>query len=243
MKILTLDIEMSPNLADVWTLWQANVSLAQLRDSARMLCFAATWHGEKSIQFYSEWQHGRAEMVAAAHKLVSEADVLVGYNSKGFDYRHLQREFLLAGLAPTPPAVHVDLYQVVRKEFKFPSNKLDYVAQQLGLGAKLSHAGHELWVKVLNGDAKAQATMQKYNVQDVRLTEQLYDKLLPWIRNHPNHNLHGEQRVEGCPNCGGVRLQRRGVQRTRISVFHRFHCQDCGAWSRSGTRDTGADIR
>lgn len=241
MKILTLDIEMSPNLADVWTLWQANVSLAQLRDSARMICFAATWRGEKSIQFYSEWQHGRDGMVAAAHALVSEADVVVGYNSKQFDYRHLQREFLLAGLPPTPPATHVDLYQVVRKEFKFPSNKLDYVAQQLGLGAKLSHAGHELWVKVLSGDAKAQATMQKYNVQDVRLTEQLYDRLLPWIRNHPNRNLHTE--IEGCPSCGSVHLQRRGVQRTRISTFHRYHCQDCGAWSRSGTRDSGADIR
>lgn len=241
MKILTLDIEMSPNLADVWTLWQANVSLAQLRDSARMLCFAATWHGEKTIQFYSEWQHGRDGMVAAAHKLVTEADILVGYNSKQFDWRHLQREFLLAGLPPTPAATHVDLYQVVRREFKFPSNKLDYVAQQLGLGSKLSHSGHELWVGVMTGDPKAQATMQRYNVQDVRLTEQLYDKLLPWIRNHPNRNLGTE--IEGCPNCGSLKLQSRGVQRTRISVFRRYQCQDCGAWSRSGIRDAGADIR
>ncbi len=40
--------------------------------------------------------------------------------------------------------------QTSRSKFRFVSNKLDYIAQRLGLGKKTAHEGHELWLKVMN---------------------------------------------------------------------------------------------
>lgn len=51
MKILMLDIEVSPNTAHVWGLWQQNVSINQLMESSYTLCWAAKWHGTKEVMF------------------------------------------------------------------------------------------------------------------------------------------------------------------------------------------------
>ncbi len=54
MKILTIDIETSPNLAHVWGLWNQNVGLPQLLEPTQMISFAAKWYETKSVQFYSD---------------------------------------------------------------------------------------------------------------------------------------------------------------------------------------------
>ncbi len=245
MKILTIDIENRPNLAYVWGLWDQNVgaTTGQLVEAGETISFAAKWHGSKKVEFYSVHHHGKEAMLAHAHRLLSEADVVVGYNSKPFDMKHLNKEFILAGMNPPAPYAQVDLLHVVRKQFKFPSNKLDYVAQALGLGAKTSHSGFELWRDCMQGKDKAWSLMRKYNKQDVVLTEKLYDKLLPWIPNHPSHALHNDVREDSCPNCGSTELRREGYAMTNLGKFARFSCKACGKWSRSGKRIEGVDLR
>lgn len=243
MKILTIDIENRPNLAYVWGLWDQNVGLTQLVEAGETISFAAKWHGSKKVEFYSVHHHGKEEMLEQAHRLLSEADVVVGYNSKNFDMKHLNKEFILAGMAPPAPYLQVDLLHVARSQFKFPSNKLDYVAQALGLGAKTSHTGFELWVKCMAGDDKAWSLMRKYNKQDVVLTEKLYDKLLPWIKSHPHVGLHNANRNDTCPNCGSENLRREGYAMTNLGKFSRYQCRDCHKWSRSGKRVEGTDLR
>ena len=237
-RILTIDIETSPNLAHVWGLWDQNVSLNQLRESTRVLCYAAKWYGKRPVEFRSEHHDGREAMVLRAHALLDEADVLVTYNGKRFDTPHLRREFLEAGLAPPSPFREVDLCQVVKSRFRFPSNKLDYVAQTLGLGSKLKHEGHGLWVKVLAGDEQAWRRMARYNKQDVVLTEQLYDRLRPWITGHPHMGILTGTEGIACPRCGGTRLQKRGFAYTPLGVYQQLQCQaeGCGSWSRGGKR-------
>lgn len=181
-------------------------------------------------------------MLDAAHSMLSEADVVVGYNSKRFDMLHLNREFVLAGMQPPAPYQQVDLLAVVRRQFKFPSNKLDYVAQALNLGGKTSHTGFQLWVDCMADDPKAWALMKKYNKQDVVITEALYDKLLPWIPGHPSHGtFNGLNNM--CPNCGSLKLQSRGKAYTAASTYQRYACKDCGKWSRGSSRLDGSNIR
>lgn len=230
-------------MAYVWGLWDQNVGLAQLVNSAETISFAAKWHGTKKVEFYSTHHHGKEEMLAQAHRLLSEADVVVGYNSKGFDMKHLNREFVLAGMKPPAPYAQVDLMLVVKRQFKFVSNKLDYVSQALGLGAKTSHTGFQLWVDCMAGDEKAWALMKKYNKQDVVITEKLYDALLPWVPSHPNVALHDGNRNDACTNCGGENLRREGYRLTTVGKYARFQCKDCGKWLTSGKRIEGVDIR
>jgi DNA polymerase elongation subunit (family B) len=231
MKILHLDIESSPNTAHVWGLWQQNVSINQLMESSYVLCYAAKWQGEEDIHFDSVHQSKPKSMLKGIHVLLDQADAVVHYNGTKFDIPTLNKEFLLHGYNPPSPYKQIDLLRVVRSNFRFPSNKLDYVAQRLGLGKKHDHEGHELWVKCMNGDKDAWKRMEAYNIQDVVLLESLYDKLLPWIKTHPNHNLYTDDVV--CPTCSGHRLQKRGTAISSVGTYQRYQCKDCGSWSQS----------
>ena len=147
MKILLLDIETSPNTAHVWGLWQQNVGINQLLESSYVMCWAAKWYGEKTVHFGKD--------LKKIYNMINEADVVIHYNGKKFDMPTLNKEFLLNGWTPPAPYKQIDLLRVVRSQFRFPSNKLDYVAQRLGLGKKVAHEGHELWIKCMAGDAAA----------------------------------------------------------------------------------------
>jgi hypothetical protein len=170
-------------------------------------------------------------MLKSIHELMESADVIVHYNGLRFDIPMLNKEFLEAGMNPPSPVKHIDLLRVVKSNFRFVSNKLDYVSQRLGIGKKTDHEGHELWLKVMNNDRAAWKRMEEYNKNDVVLLESLYDRLKGWIKQHPNHNAYSANTV--CTNCGSSKLHKRGEVRSRTSIFQRFQCQDCGAWSRS----------
>jgi DNA polymerase elongation subunit (family B) len=231
MKILLLDIETSPNTAHVWGLWQQNVSINQLMESSYVLCYAAKWLGEDEVHFDSVHQSKPKAMLKGIHVLLDEADAVVHYNGTKFDIPTLNKEFILHRYNPPSPYKQIDLLRVVRSNFRFPSNKLDYVAQRLGLGKKHAHEGHELWVKCMNGDNDAWKRMESYNIQDVVLLESLYSRLLSWIKHHPNHNLFSDNTV--CPTCSSARLQKRGTAVSSTGVYQRYQCKDCGTWSQS----------
>lgn len=237
MKILLLDIETAPNLAHVWGLWQQNVGLPQLLEPGYTLCWAAKWLGEPEVYFGSIRQ-GAERMTREMHRLMSEADAIVHYNGNKFDIPTLNKDFLLHGLTPPAPAKQIDLLRVVKANFRFPSNKLAYVSEALGIGGKVSHSGHELWLKCMAGDDDAWRTMKCYNVQDTRLLEKLYFKLQPWIKLHPNHGLYNPDNSEVCPKCGSENYQRRGMAHTGTCSYQRFQCCSCGGWFR-GARNIG----
>lgn len=243
-RILSLDIETSPIIAHAWGLFKQTIAVKQIIERPRTMCFAAKWYGEskRNIHFYSEFKHGPEVMFHAAHRFLSEADIVLHYNGDRFDLPRLNTEFILAGHAPPAPYKSIDLLKVVRKNFNFTSNKLVYVTEQLGLSGKMPNSGHELWIKCLAGDPKAWAEMKRYNIQDVRVLEELYEKVRPWINNHPHHGLYtGEPDV--CPNCGAEEgnLERRGFALTGVGRFQRYRCKGCGAWSRSNRRDMGVN--
>jgi uncharacterized protein YprB with RNaseH-like and TPR domain len=190
VRVLFFDIENAPNDVYTWGLWKQNVSIAQIVQPGRVFGFGAKWLGEKEVYFSSDFhEESHAHMVQAAWDMLNEADIVVSYNGIGFDIPHIQREFLLAGMAPPKPFKQIDLLRVVRKQFRFASNKLDFISQQLGIGHKTHHEGFALWVKCMEGDDKAWAKMARYCKQDVKLTEKLYHYLLPWVSNVPLFGL------------------------------------------------------
>ena len=195
MKILYLDIETTPIKAWVWGLWDQNVAINQIIEPTEMLCFGARWHGKKNVIFKSVHHDGKEAMLEELHKLMDEADVLVGWNSAAFDHKHINREFLENGLQPPSPVKDLDLMSVVKANFQFPSNKLDYVAQALGVGAKVKHSGFQLWIDCMEGNDKAWKEMKRYQLQDVNLLVDLYDILLPWFVGKGNVTAKEKQAI------------------------------------------------
>jgi hypothetical protein len=226
MKTLVIDIESQPSLAFVWQLFQTNVGINQVEIPGSVICFAAKWVGEKKIHFYSDFHDGHSEMVKRAWTLLDEADAIVTYNGRAYDCKHLQREFLMEGLGKPSPHIDIDLLLVMRKNFKFASNKLDFIAQQLDLGSKTKHAGFDLWRGCMEYDARSWSTMKKYNIQDVRLTEELFEVTKEWNHMIPNHALHGHS--ESCPRCGsGETPISRGFSYNKTSRHRRYQCREC----------------
>jgi DNA polymerase elongation subunit (family B) len=242
-KILFYDIETRPIVAEVWGLRDQNIGLSQIRETGGVLCFSAKWLGKSEVQFYSDWTCGHKEMLAAMHRLWSEADAICGYNNDNFDNKHMRGEFFKAGMAPPPPVASIDLYKTVRSQFRFDSNKLDFVSRQLGVGTKVQHQGHSLWTEVLQGDPKAQKLMERYCRQDAKLTESLYKRLRPYIANHPHLGIGNS---DACPACGSLSVIKQGHRYNRATVVPRLHCKDCGHWykgtpKRRATRDIFCD--
>jgi len=238
MKILLLDIETAPHLVHVWGLWQQNVGLPQIMESGYTLCWSAKWLGSEEVIFSSIQHTNPKRMLLKIWDLLEEADVVVHYNGTKFDIPTLNKEFLLYGLTPPAPYKQIDLLRVARSQFKFPSNKLDYVANVLGLGKKTKHIGHELWIQCMANNPEAWKMMEEYNIQDVMLLEKVYGKLQPWIKNHPNQNLFTNGK-HVCPNCGGDHLHKRGTAYTIAGQYQRYKCTGCGSWSRDTKKING----
>lgn len=226
------DIEMAPAVVHSWGLFDQNHGINQVLEQPYMLSFAWRWYGSRQVIFKSVHHDGKEAMVQALHDLFNEADAIVSWNGKGFDTKHANREFLEAGLPPTAIPKEIDLMLAAKAKFRFLSNKLDYVAQLLGVGSKKSTGGHELWVACMNGDNTAWNKMRLYNKQDVNLLVDIYEKLLPWIGNHPNINLY--ENTNGCPRCGSESFQKRGFNRTGVTKQQRYQCNSCFGWFKSG---------
>ena len=224
MKILHLDIETAPHLAMVWGLYNQNVGINMLEKPGYTLCWAAKWHGKNRVM---SAKHTDEHCFTDLHALLEEASAVVTYNGGRFDLPTLNKEFLLRGMTPPAPYKSIDLYQTVKRRFKFASNKLDFVCQQLGLGAKVVHKGFDLWRGCMEGDADSWKDMLAYNKQDVRLLEPLFIKLQPWL-------IASVRSGCNCPACGSGNLEKRGFVQTPAGSYQRYRCNKCGKWSRDG---------
>jgi hypothetical protein len=233
LKTLYWDCETSPNLALVWALWDQNIGLSQLLESGEMLCFSAFWEDapNKPI-FYSEWEHGKQGMVEALWALLSEADVAVTYNGKKFDTQWGQTCFFDLELTPPAPYRQIDIYQVVKSQFRLPSYKLEYVAQRFLGYTKIKNDGFALWLGVMNGDPKAQLKMKKYCIKDTKLLIPLKKKLLPWIARIPSQAVDAGPDQLVCIACQSPNLRREGYAVTTTRKYQRYQCTDCGKWNR-----------
>ena len=250
MKILVLDIETAPHVVYSWGLFNQNHPIDRIVEPGRVIMFSAKWVGKPGMHTYTEndegvgnREEGQRILVARAFELFEEADAIIGYNVAGFDIKWLHGQMVKHGYEP--PAAHkvIDLLKTVRGRFRLASNKLDYVAQYLGLGSKLAHSGFDLWKGWEQGREKDINKMVKYCEQDVKLTERLYYKLRPWISDHPNHALYNPKGRPSCTNCGSTKVVKKGQSYTRAGIYQRFKCLDCGTPLRGNTMTNSLEER
>ncbi len=228
IKLLTIDIETMPHELLGFGLHDQHFSIEQIKEAGTIACFAAKWHGERKIHFASVHDMSEKAMLKQAHALMSEADAVIGWNSAAFDVKWLQGQFIKHEMLPPRPFKQIDLLRTARSQFKAASNKLDWWARFLGIGCKVKTGGFELWRGCLDGDPKAWAKMRRYNIGDTHLTEKVYDRFRPWIKNHPNVGVFEGRQC--CPKCGDTRVQSRGEYVTREKAYPQFQCRGCFAW-------------
>lgn len=244
-RILILDIETAPNVAYVWSFFKTNVGANQVVDNGYMLSYAAKWLDSDKI-FYEDLTTSKKEkgLLKKLKPLLDEADIVVAHNGAKFDLPTIAGRFMMHGIEPASPFKIVDTCITARKQFRFPSNSLQYLSNVLDLaikkGGHKKYPGFELWLGVLRDEKEAWEEMKEYNILDILTLQELYIKMLPFIKNHPNVMIFDED-VEVldeapapvCGRCGSEHVQRRGFDHTNAGVFHRFQCKDCGGWGRT----------
>jgi hypothetical protein len=91
------------------------------------------------------------------------------------------------------------------------------------------------------GNDKAWRLMRKYQVQDVQLLGELYEKLKPWMKWHPDKNIIDGQ-DDGCTVCGGE-LRESGEYNTNSGAYLKFVCRSCGKYHRAVKRSRTSSVR
>lgn len=234
-NVLFLDIETAPILGYVWSLWEQNVAINQIKHDWFILSWAAKWQGSKAM-LYSDQRNSKdieddRKLIKPLWKLLDQADIIVTQNGKKFDAKKINARFIMNGMKPPSNYRHIDTLVLAKKYFAFTSNKLEYMTEKLCVKyKKLKHAkfqGFELWKECLAGNAAAWREMEKYNKNDVLALEELYDKLAPWDTSVSFNVYHGHEHFT-C-QCGHPAFIRYGYRYTNAGKYQRYKCKRCGA--------------
>ena len=243
-----LDIETAPNLAYVWGFWKQNVGVNQIKENGYMLSWAAKWLGEE-LQYYADVRNNGSEkqLLEKLWPLLDEAYIVVAHNGAKFDLPKINGRFLINGIQPPSPVKVVDTWQIAKRQLGLPANSLAYLSEVLDLPNKKDghkkFPGFELWAECLKNNIEAWEEMKEYNIVDILALEDLYMKLRPYAKGHPNVAIQHEQEEIRCPVCGGNHYQRRGFYTTNVSKFQRYNCNDCGTWFRSRYTELPKEVR
>ncbi len=233
-RILLLDIETAPMEVYVWGLYKQFIPHGNVIKDWFILSWAAKWLYDDEILSSivtpkEAIKRQDRRVMAEIWTLLDEADIIIGHNVDSFDERKIKARFILNKIPPPTPYRTIDTLKVARREFSLSSYKQDYITKRFDLNKKIdtsAFGGLDLWKRCVSGDKEALDIMLKYNKQDIRGLEDVYLKLRPYMRNHPNLGVMMDE--DACPNCGSEHLEDTDAfYYTSASKFPVLRCQSC----------------
>jgi DNA polymerase elongation subunit (family B) len=233
-NILLLDIETAPIHGSFWQLGKQYIRAEQIEEDWFIFGWSAKWLLSTEIQsdFVTPKEAVKREdkrIMQSIHKLISQADIIIGHNVKKFDIPKLKTRFFLNKMKPPMPYLLLDTLQIAFKEFSFSSSKLDYLSQII-LSKKKLHTDFQLWVRCEKGEQEALDYMEEYCHKDVELLESVYIELRPWCTSHPNLPLIMRAEEQACVNCGSFDFtEETGYYYTPQNRYEAVRCASCGA--------------
>lgn len=198
-----------------------------------ILCIAWAYDDDppKCISVTPNNIYNDAEVVRYFHGILSEADYVCGHNIDNFDVKKFNARAIQLGLEPVIISQQIDTLKILRKYFKFTSNKLSYACKYLGIDQKDESPD---WDLILSGDREELSKCRKYCKQDVVAVRALYHKIKAWHKTHPDMNIVNPVRdVSGllvkpvCPVCCSANTKKKGFRYQSKTKKQRFLCLDC----------------
>ena len=203
-KRLFYDIETSYNIVKSWRVgYNLSITPEDIIHERAIITIAYKWEEDEEVTVLT-WNKGcDKDLVKQFVDIMAEADELVGHNVDRFDTKFIMGRALKHGISVLPKYQSTDTLKLAKKHFMLNSNKLDYIAQYLGIGHKVRHRGMEMWDDIiLKNDPKALEEMCEYNVHDVFLTEKVYKALMNYSLPKINHASKQTGDKHSCPECG-----------------------------------------
>jgi uncharacterized protein YprB with RNaseH-like and TPR domain len=113
-------------------------------------------------------------------------DVMVTWNGRSFDVPFLTTRLMIHELDPRPilRKSHIDLADVVKSRLRLTFTYLDHVCDFFQIDRKKGPMGLDvphLYVRALEGDRKAAASIREHCLDDLRATRQVFLRLKPLV--------------------------------------------------------------
>lgn len=199
-RVLIFDLETSPELGYVWGRFKQFLAPVQVKQRSFLLTWAAKWLGEDevysdSIHKHREGPYGEDddfEIVSSMWRLLDECDVAIAHNGLRFDFPYINSRFAYHGLGMPSPFKAVDTCKIAKKYFRFPANSLKELGIYFGIETPKLDTDFNLWIDFMEGIETACDYMVEYNEYDVKLLEEVYMRLRPYDKSHPNLGLYYE---------------------------------------------------
>lgn len=161
-------------------------------------------------------------------KVANEADEMIGHNGDKFDMTWIRTRCLFHRIPMLPAYTTIDTLKISRSKFRFNSNRLNYIADFLGMGQK-HKVEFGLWKDILlRSDPAAMAKMVRYCKKDVVLLEKVFTELSKHTESKTHFGVVNGQNRGSCPNCGSHKLFKKCI-RVLASGLKRMvmQCDDC----------------
>lgn len=241
-KIFCGDVETSASIVYSFSRFKAFIKPDQVIQEPYMLTWAGKYVGNPNIisyklpdfeeQFAKDYTCDKL-LIESLWKILDDCDVFVAHNAK-FDVGWFNQRCLYWGMQPPSPYKVIDTLRELKQICALPSNSLAASANYFELpNRKLDNAGWSLWQGCMNGNKESFVNMETYNIGDITTLEDLYLKLRPFMKNHPNVSLYQDTEDESCIACGSnklVKIEGKSSY-TQLSEFEVMRCE-CGKINR-----------
>lgn len=230
---LFFDIETSPCIGYFWRPgYNLNITYENIIQEGSIICIAYKWEGEDKVRSL-KWDKARCDkaMLEKFVKVAADADELIAHNGDRFDLPWVRTRCLFHRIPMFPEYSTVDTLKKSRGQFKFNSNRLDYIASYLDVGRKMDTGGFGLWKQVMEGSRTALKTMVDYCEQDVRVLERVYKEMEDYLKASKHYGvIHGGWKHH-CPRCASSNTKRNKVSATAAgTVKVQMKCNACNRY-------------
>ena len=232
-KRMYFDLETSPNIGIFWrTGYNITLQPNDIIQERAIICVCWKWEGEEEIHSLTwDKNHCDKKLIKKFVKELEKSEEAIAHNGDNFDLKWLRTRALFHGVQMNHSINTIDTLKLAKSGFYFNSNKLDYIAKFLGVGAKLP-TGLDLWKKVcLEGCEESLEKMVEYCKMDVEVLEKVHQKLNPYTKPKTQFAvLRGEEKFN-CPECGKLGNYKQMRVTAHGTIHHRMQCSDrkgCG---------------
>ena len=130
------------------------------------------------------WDKMDRRIMKSLIKELQNYDLLVTYYGTGFDLKFMRTRAMILKLPNFPKfgvIKHFDVYYAVRNKMSLYSNRLAVATAALGIEGK-TPLPVSIWGPARLGYADALKEIKIHNVEDVKILEELYEEIIPYVQ-------------------------------------------------------------
>lgn len=231
IKRLFFDIETSPMVVYSWRVgWKLNIGPDNIIEDWKIICISYKWEDEDKVHTVSwDKDHCDRQLLIDFIKIANTADELIAHNGDRFDIKKIRTKCIYHRVPMFPSYRTLDTLKKAKAGFVFNSNRLDYIAKYLGVGAKLEHEGFKMWVKCMQGDKEALKAMIEYCEMDIIVLEDVFYVLENYVKNNTHAGVHNGKMKASCPTCASEDVVLLKNNFTALGTIKRqLECNSCG---------------